>query len=121
MQKSLGALAVSALASILAESASAMDVPQVKEKDGKSYFCANAKCAGNSECAGAGNASCGSLNKCSNTEQKFLTGWIGAKSKDDCEKNGLGKWMLYKSEYSVKNGNVAPLAPKAKKEAGKKT
>ena len=119
MQKSLGSLAVSAMATLLAQQAAAMDVPQVKDKDGKTYFCANAKCAGNSECAGAGNAACGSQNKCANTDQKYLTGWVGAKSKAECEKDGQGKWIVYKAEYSVKNGNVAPLAPRASDKAKK--
>ena len=119
MQKSLGFLALSALAMVHARSASAMDVPTIKDKDGKAYFCANAKCAGNSECAGAGNATCGSQNKCSNTEQKYMSGWISAKNKAECEKDGLGKWMVYKKEYSVKEGNLSPFAPPAK--ATKKT
>lgn len=109
----LGKLAVATLALIGSTAASAMDVATVKGKDGKLYFCANAKCAGNSECAGAGNAACGSLNKCANTEQKKLTGWVSAPDQATCEKDGLGKWLLFKKEYGVKDGNVAPLAAAA--------
>lgn len=118
-KKQVGRLAASTLALLTAQGALAMDVATVKDKDGKLYFCANAKCAGNSECAGAGNAKCGSLNKCANTEQKMLSGWVSAPNKETCEKDGMGKWMLFKKEYSVKSGNVAPLGP-AQKSAPKK-
>lgn len=113
-KRQLGRLAASTLALLSTQAAFAMDVATVKDKDGKVYFCANAKCAGNSECAGAGNAKCGSLNKCANTEQKKLVGWVSAPNKETCEKDGMGKWMLFKKEYSVKSGNVAPLAAAAK-------
>lgn len=106
----LGYLAVGLVAGLAAKSAMAMDVSLVKGKDGKEYFCANAKCAGNSDCAGAGNASCASQNKCGSTEQKFLSGWIAADDKAMCEQKGKGKWLLFKKEYGLKNGNKPPLA-----------
>lgn len=115
----IGCLAVSAMSVLSSTLAFGMDVSTVKDKDGKVYFCANAKCAGNSECMGAGNASCGALNKCGNTEQKKLVGWVSAPDKAACEKDGLGKWMQYKKEYGVKDGNVAPLA--AAKSKGRQT
>ncbi len=119
-KKNLGLLAASTLALLSAKSAFAMDVATVKDKDGKVYFCANAKCAGNSECAGAGNAKCGSQNKCANTDQKMLVGWVSAPSKEVCEKDGMGKWMAFKKEYGVNDGNVAPLGKGKKTEAPKK-
>jgi hypothetical protein len=118
-KKQLGRLAASAMALLATQAAYSMDVKTSKGADGKTYFCANAKCSGNSECAGAGNAACGSLNKCSNTEQKYLTGWISANDKAQCEKDGMGKWMVYKPEYSAKQGNVAPLAPVGAQKAAK--
>jgi len=86
----------------------AMDVHTTKGKDGKDYFCANATCSGKSSCMGAGNASCGSQNKCANTAQGYLTGWFFAEDKDVCEK-GTGKWLHYKKEYGFKNGNQPPF------------
>ncbi len=121
MSKTLGSLAIATLASLCAQDLLAsMEMPTVKDKDGKTYFCANAKCASYSDCAGAGNATCGSLNKCANTEQKYLSGWISAKTKETCEKDGLGKWIVFKPEYTLKGGNVAPLRPKADKASPKK-
>ena len=106
----LGSLAVTLIASMLTSAATAMDVSIVKDKAGKEYFCANAKCAGLSDCAGAGNASCANLNKCAKSEQKHLSGWLGADDKAMCEKAGKGKWLLFKKEYSLKHGNKAPLS-----------
>ncbi len=98
-----------------------MDVHTTKGKDGKDYFCANATCAGKSSCMGAGNAKCGSQNKCANTEQGYLSGWFFAEDKETCEK-GTGKWMLYKKEYGFKNGNKPPFGTaKAKPEDKAKT
>ena len=85
-----------------------MDVHTTKGKDGKVYFCANATCAGKSSCMGAGNAKCGSQNKCANTDQGYLTGWFFAEDKETCEK-ATGKWMLYKKEYGFKSGNKPPF------------
>ena len=109
-KKRLGYLAATTMTLLAAQPAWSMDVTTVKGKDGKNYFCANAKCATNSECKGAGNASCGSLNKCGNTEQKKLVGWVSAPDQATCEKDGMGKWLLFKKEYGINDGNVAPLA-----------
>jgi hypothetical protein len=86
------------LLGLVAEQSQAMDVATIKAKDGKDYFCANAKCAGNSECAGAGNAQCGAMNKCSNTAQGYLTGWLGATDQAQCEAEGRGKWLAFKKD-----------------------
>ncbi len=112
MKKNLGLFAVALLGSVLAQHASGMDVETIKDsKTGKVYFCANATCAGNATCMGAGNAGCGGLNKCVK-ELGYPIGWVGAPNKERCEKEGGGKWMLFKKEYSIKGGNVAPLAVK---------
>lgn len=109
----IAGLAASMIGLMLAKESLAMDVYTVKGKDGKDYFCANSKCAGNSSCVGAGNASCGSQNKCATTAQGYLSGWFYADDKEACEK-GPGKWMLYKKEYGFAAGNKPPFG-KAKK------
>ncbi|WP_141733521.1 hypothetical protein [Oligoflexus tunisiensis] len=117
--KKLSRLAASMAGLILASQAQAdMDVHTTKGKDGKDYFCANAKCAGNSSCMGAGNSKCGSQNKCAKTEQGYLTGWFFAEDKETCEK-GTGKWMLYKKEYGFKTGNRPPFGTTKAKDTTK--
>jgi hypothetical protein len=106
----LGIYAASLVSALLSAEALAedMDVYTTKGKDGREYFCANASCAGNASCKGAGNATCGSRNKCANTSQGYLSGWFWAENKESCEK-GKGKWMLYKKEYGFNNGNKPPF------------
>ncbi|HYX38972.1 MAG TPA: hypothetical protein VE954_38200 [Oligoflexus sp.] len=110
MKKNLGQIAAAMVCALAARDGFSMDVQIVKDKKtGKEYFCANAKCAGNSVCMGAGNDACGSNNKCAKTLGHPI-GWTDAPDKKICEENGAGKWMLFKKEYSIKAGNVAPLA-----------
>lgn len=117
--KKISGIAASLVGLIVASQAQAdMDVHTVKGKDGKEYFCANAKCAGNSSCQGAGNNACGSKNKCASTDQGYLSGWFYADTKEECDK-GSGKWMLFKKEYGFKNGNKPPFGTK-KADASKK-
>jgi hypothetical protein len=117
--KKISGIAASLFGLIVASQAQAdMDVHTVKGKDGKDYFCANSKCAGNSSCQGAGNNTCGSKNKCASTDQGYLSGWFYADTKEECEK-GPGKWMLFKKEYGFKNGNKPPFG--TKKAAASKT
>lgn len=118
--KKLSRLAASMVGLLLASEGYAdMDVHTVKGKDGKDYFCANAKCAGNSSCMGAGNNKCGSQNKCASTAQGHLTGWFYADDKEACEK-GPGKWMLFKKEYSFAGGNKPPFGTAKKPGDAKK-
>lgn len=82
-QKLVGALLVSAVASLVASAANADHTKT--QKSGGEMYCQNNSCKGQSACKGHGNDSCAGMNSCKGH------GFKDASDAQSCKKAG-GKW-----------------------------
>lgn len=89
--KMFGMLAASAVAGLIAATPAFASKKMEKKGESKS-FCQNNQCKGHSDCSGHGNK-----NGCKGTNECKGQGWLMKSSKEDCEKDGKGKWVEQKA------------------------